>query len=442
MNEFSKHRSLGVETSQVPTGESFEDTKDIGKTNEELIEPSSFESVRVAIESELGIQVDPKVLSMMQDKSFRQNIEEHFSLFWHEFSLSEQYRLTEGLAKHSAVEINDFLSKWLANFWERDRYQALRVMLEAVDSRVFEYMFQLIRKAPEQIFEEDPWSGGAATYQANPESGYIRVLLERFTKLHELTSEAQSYVQENALTKNSEKREQLGQQVVQMLHERANKFLKQHLPKALESWDYLKELNRQYATFNKNMELIVATIRAVVKEGGQELKDILSKMLEEKSGAELSEKEVEQMQSIFTRNRDASYPERLFQQTVSDFLEHIREAQKSYVLLKSGPDILAFFHYEPAEDGSLYVGSLNLNPDAKDTPVVAGIAKSIIEELGKRADLTAIVRAENPARLYYKQALGFKEEGVIEDYKGTGEKYIKLRRRQVLQPSEKEQKAA
>jgi hypothetical protein len=210
----------------------------------------------------------------------------------------------------------------------------------------------------------------------------------------------------------------------QLLIKEANNLLVEFSKQTKES--SLEELLANLSRIKGSVQMSVGVIQTMAKEGKISLGEILGKFIQEKQGGSLNDKEKDEMSSIFSANRLESYTPELYKATTQDFTEGLNDPKKTFILLRVDHDILAFFHYESKEDGSIYLGSLNINPSAKNKPVVSGIAKQVVDELAKKSDLSALVYDKNPAQYFYRRSLGFKEVGEVLNYKGTGTRYLKL----------------
>lgn len=200
--------------------------------------------------------------------------------------------------------------------------------------------------------------------------------------------------------------------------------------------DNLQKEGRQLSAINliQQLEAIrgdILLFSAVYKSfAGKEnikLKEFPGVNVEEKNSAGLTNEEKEDMRRIFSANRLNSYPEKLRQYVVKDFNDTLTGAGHMFRLLKHNGKLIAFLHYDELDNNNLYVGSLNLHPSAKDSPLAVVFLK---EAMAKKADqnLKAVVWADNPARLFYTKFLGFRKIGEDPNYHGTGENYWLLER--------------
>lgn len=173
--------------------------------------------------------------------------------------------------------------------------------------------------------------------------------------------------------------------------------------------------------------MFAASYKILPKEAKVEFEDIANTSIEDRDSASLTEEEKRQMEEIFTLNRLGNYPEKLLKQTQKDFAETLNTSGHTFRMLVHQGRLVAFLHYDQTSEYEIYVGSLNLHPSAKDSPIAIAMLKAALEEKGGENKLKAIVWQNNPAGRFYKM-LGFKETGQIENYENTGEIYLQLER--------------
>ncbi len=189
-----------------------------------------------------------------------------------------------------------------------------------------------------------------------------------------------------------------------------------------------KSLVEQLNQVEAEVLVFASGIKSAVKGERVEWRNVPGVSEQEKDSSELLAEEKQAMLQIFKANRENTYPKKLFEATVRDFEKTLNESGHAFRLLYHNNSLLAFFHYDRKdEDKEIYVGSLNLNPNATDTPIAVSMVKDAMAEK-QDYKLRAVVWAKNPARLFYTKFLGLKKVGEIADYDGTGELYWNLER--------------
>ncbi len=225
-----------------------------------------FHSISKQLEAELGEPIDPVVMHCLLSYGLRQKLAHDHSFWLPKLTLAEQYRLIAGLSKHTSEEVKDFSTKLLLNFYQNDKKAALKALLITNDAEIFEGLFQLVRNSPEMIWEEDPWAGGSYAYQVNPQSEKARILLGHFLKLMKTTESVNDFVSSQLLDKVGNAKSLITHIQAEIKHQAAS-FLKQHLPSAIQNWDYLDVVNEKYQEFNEVASLLVGTLRAAQAAG-------------------------------------------------------------------------------------------------------------------------------------------------------------------------------
>ena len=172
--------------------------------------------------------------------------------------------------------------------------------------------------------------------------------------------------------------------------------------------------------------LFAATFREVSKQKDFSVEEFMTKSIEIKDSAQLTEEEKQRMLSVFKSNRDF-YPDSLREITSGEFNKILNEPGHEFRILKNRDNVIAFIGVNYRLDGSVYAHSFNLDRNAKGTSVAINMVKSGLDQIGRDHDVEAAVYVNNPILGYYKKFLGFKVVGET-TYHGSEEKYIKLLR--------------
>lgn len=209
-----------------------------------------------------------------------------------------------------------------------------------------------------------------------------------------------------------------------LLH-KANLFLVEYAHKLQASNN--KQDNSKILTELQNIQekvvVFASSLKSAIKGEKLDWRNIPGVKEQNTDSSQLTAQEKEIMLQIFKANREGNYPPKLFEYTVKDFERTMNEPGHTFRLLYHNDSLLAFFHYDEDKDkNEIYVGSLNLNPNAEGTPIAVSMISEALREKPD-ANLKAIVWANNPARLWYTRLLGFKKIGETADYHNTGEPY-------------------
>ncbi|MBI5530810.1 MAG: GNAT family N-acetyltransferase [Candidatus Doudnabacteria bacterium] len=173
--------------------------------------------------------------------------------------------------------------------------------------------------------------------------------------------------------------------------------------------------------------MFAQAFKVLPKEAKFDFNEVEGTEIQDRDSSLLTSAERGQMLEIFELNRVGNYPDGLKKQTLKDFRNLIHEPGHTFRILKHNEKIIAFLHYDQLSKNEIYVGSLNLHPSAKDSPVATAMLKSALEEKGGNNLLKAVVWEKNPAKTYYSM-LGFRKVGEDTNYENTGEKYWQMER--------------
>ncbi len=260
--------------------------------------------------------------------------------------------------------------------------------------------------------------------------GLARAVFEKFSEIIDA-----SYTVDEALKKFNISSEDLSLEnkiaLQNLLFNKASKLLEEYgnlinNPRIneLETLTIIKSLE----AIKSEIILYAQSFKLFAQEDKTEV-DFLLKNTVEKKSSDLNTKEMQEMRAIYSSNRLSFYPAELAKSSVEDFEKTITEPGHNFVLLKDNQDnILAFFHYDQIDTENIYIGSLNLNPSAKDSPVAVIFMREQTKKLGSMYDINAVVWQNNPARLFYTKKLGFVKTEEYADA-NSGEIFWKILRK-------------
>lgn len=227
------------------------------------------------------------------------------------------------------------------------------------------------------------------------------------------------------------------------LFSKANELLKAvasalQTKKNLDSRSLVEHINN----YRSEVALLASALRHIK---GVELTEIKQANLQVKDSSELSDREKKEMSFAFKTNRERLYPGGLKDYTVDGFSHLLDEPGHAFYIFDFKDHPAVFFHVDKKTADTWYVGSLNLGPEAFDSPLAIAVIKAALEQEGGEHNLEAKVYEHNPARKFYTRILGFKETTeieIVEDDSGKKYKYIKLVRPKQEELSQKLPKAA
>ncbi len=192
------------------------------------------------------------------------------------------------------------------------------------------------------------------------------------------------------------------------------------------------ELAAKLQGLKTEVMVFAQAFKAMPREAKLNFNEVASTEIKDQDSSMLSFEEKLQMQEIFTLNREQKYPENLKNQTADEFKRTLSEPGHIFRILKHEGKIIAFLHFDTIGTNEIYVGSLNLNPAAKGSPIAETFLTAALKEKGAINKIKAVVWKGNPVSRWYGM-LGFKKVGEIANYHNTGETYWELERQPAAQ---------
>lgn len=143
-----------------------------------------------------------------------------------------------------------------------------------------------------------------------------------------------------------------------------------------------------------------------------------------------SKDEIKQYQDeivrIFTENR-ADYPPELLKETVEEFEQTLNSMQNTeFYILKNNDEIMSFMGFDKLKNGNLYWRSFNSRNEIQGLAVGGIFAKELLDEKSKDHNIEAVAFEKNKMLPRYLGEFKFQLAGEIENYKKSGEKFVKL----------------
>ncbi len=260
----------------------------------------------------------------------------------------------------------------------------------------------------------------------NPQLG--DALFKKYGEIVDAAYQAADYIREH-FPAQDELKNQSSQKLTEQLLKKGKDLLAEFAASSGQKGSEFESIKlvQKLEQLKTEVLMFAASYKILPKDAKVEFEDIANTSIEDRDSASLTEEEKKQMTEIFTLNRLGNYPEKLLKQTQKDFAETLNTPGHTFRMLVHQGRLVAFLHYDRISENEIYVGSLNLHPSAKDSPIAIAMLKAALEEKGGENKLKAIVWQKNPAGRFYKM-LGFKETGQIENYENTGELYLQLER--------------
>jgi ribosomal protein S18 acetylase RimI-like enzyme len=192
------------------------------------------------------------------------------------------------------------------------------------------------------------------------------------------------------------------------------------------------EVYRQLEGIKTDILLFANTFKIVSAERPLEFSEIKGVELESKDSSELTMEDKAAMKKIFIDNRPG-YPPELLAKVLADFEAALAGGGKKFYFLRQNQEIISFVRFDQIAADRLYLGSFNVQPEAKDQRIGGALLEATLAKEAKDKAVELVVYEKNPILNYYLKN-GFQAVEEIADYHGTGQKFLRLER---LAPKEK-----
>ncbi len=190
-----------------------------------------------------------------------------------------------------------------------------------------------------------------------------------------------------------------------------------------------KELLDRLEQIKTDIMLFTATFKSLAKRGEVSLAEINGVELETKPAEDLSPAEKDEMMRIFLGNRVSGYSEKRLATWTSEFSEAMESKEATFYIVRTSGKIVSFIRSQPTEDDKIYIGSLNVRPEAKSSQLGTAMMKEVVDKLAENNIVTCLINAKKKDLLeFFRQKLKFKTTEIKNNYKGSGEMYLQLER--------------
>lgn len=187
----------------------------------------------------------------------------------------------------------------------------------------------------------------------------------------------------------------------------------------------VSELSLKLSAITADNALFGSMIRAL-RGTGTKLEEIRGAHIESLHGGELDDAQMREMLAAFNLNRlHSDDPKILIEASLKGFHEALQDPAAEFKVLSFGQSPIAFLRCEKIDEETMYIGSLNISPELKGESVAGSFLKSVLREKNKDYELQGEVWEKRPLA-FYKRA-GFEEDGVVENWHGTGERFNRVK---------------
>lgn len=241
-------------------------------------------------------------------------------------------------------------------------------------------------------------------------------LFEKFTEITDQTDNIREYLNQHFDDKTPQV-----EQVISNLLKRAGKIIESNATKINEDAESIEE---ELDALNTDILVFSSAFQALQQEGiAISLSEIANTEFESVSMLDLPEEEREQTQSrlrtIMEANYRRHYPEKIVQIGLKGLETAFENPNTRIHILRHEGEIMGFFRIDEKTNNTLYLGSVNLIPDAAGSKLGEAMMREIIEAEAETKTIEADVTLE--LMPYYMDNFGFVGVSVQPDYHGTGE---------------------
>lgn len=251
-------------------------------------------------------------------------------------------------------------------------------------------------------------------------------LFDKYSEIVTSSQEIQNFINTELKANPNEK---TVQKITSSVFKKANALLKDIYAKLKndEEINY-EEVYQAVHQYRTEVAVLASALRNIK---GVKLEDIENSSLDIKDSSKLTNQEKTEMLYAFKANRDKLYPGGLKEHTAQEFEKKLNEPGHSFYVYNYKDHPSVFFHVDEESKNTWYIGSLNLGPEATDSPLAVEVIKSALEQEGGIHNLRAEVYENNPALKFYTRILGFKltgKEHNVTDQTGKTYKYLEVLR--------------
>lgn len=243
----------------------------------------------------------------------------------------------------------------------------------------------------------------------------LRMYTEILEHTHEVEAIAQKMFPEKQNVSSSGIARNIKERAQRLLHEFAEAEYKDS--SATEIVERLKSVNEDVLIFS-------SAFQALQQEGIDiPLAEIANTEFESVSMLDLPEHEREEVQNELKAqmktNYTLRYPEKIVAIGLKGLEASFENPNSRIHILRHEGTIMGFFRIDERQDGSLYLGSVNIIPEATGSKLGEAMMKEVIDVESEDKKIEADVTPE--LMPYYIEKFGFVGVSVQPDYHGTGE---------------------
>lgn len=190
-----------------------------------------------------------------------------------------------------------------------------------------------------------------------------------------------------------------------------------------------KNIAEKLARFQGDIVLFASMFKVTQKGRPLRFEDIRGLHLASLSSDDLAEKDKATMESILVTNWTAQAPNdtAIIESTKQSLRDSFHNPATQFFILRKHAEIAAFVRFDEQADGSLYAGSLNVNPMFRSSGIGEAMLKHTIDAQAASRNITAHVPPELAVAMKYVNEFGLVITGIDEEVTLEGKAIRDLR---------------
>ena len=188
-----------------------------------------------------------------------------------------------------------------------------------------------------------------------------------------------------------------------------------------------KEVEERIENIKTEVTLFASSYKTISKTEGVTLNEIKGIELTNKSVAEMTAEEKQEMINMFVPTRRLSYyPEALGESSIKGFEKSMATPDTKFYIYKQDGRIISFFRLDDMPNGNKYFGNFVVRKEAQESKIGTEILSSIVHEISSGVNIEADVFADNPIVKTYIEKFGFTITSIDREWKNTGQMHYHI----------------
>lgn len=186
-----------------------------------------------------------------------------------------------------------------------------------------------------------------------------------------------------------------------------------------------EDIQKELSLINSEIVLCSQSFSAIKKDDPEtKLSDFKNLSVRIEGATTLSQELRKKLKDISSRNWKR-FPD-LHQKVVDGLEKSFENENSTFFLLKSGDEIIGFMRLDRQEDGSLYAGSLNIQPDIRNSKMGKPFLSQVLEGVPEDSPVHATAYPKLEITPCYIGSLGFVASGIVENYEGSDKDFFQM----------------